>query len=93
MLFSRGVASSVETITDLLLGSGEGSIHGVVTNIDPLIDRLNDRIENLETRLEQRRENLIRKFARLEEALAVAQSQAEWLTSQFANLPKYSQGN
>jgi flagellar capping protein FliD len=30
------------------------------------------------------------RFARLEEALAILQSQSEWLTSQFANLPKYS---
>jgi flagellar hook-associated protein 2 len=90
MLFSRGVASTVETVADLLLGSGEGSIDGIVDNIDPLVDRLNERIENLESRLELRREHLIAKFARLEEALAIAQSQSEWLSAQFANLPDYS---
>jgi flagellar hook-associated protein 2 len=91
MLFSRGVASAVESAATVLLGSGEGSIDGVVDSIDPLIDRLNDRIDNLETRLESRRTYLIMKFARLEEALAMAQSQSSWLTAQFANLPSYSQ--
>lgn len=90
MLFSRGAASAVENAAKTLLGSGAGSIDGITNNIDPLIDRLNDRMESLETRLAQRREFLLKKFARLEEALALAQSQSEWLTSQFANLPSYS---
>jgi hypothetical protein len=91
MLFSRGAASAVENIADLFLGSGEGSIDGLVANIDPLVDRLNDRIETLETRLATRREFLIMKFARLEEALAILQSQSDWLASQIANLPKFGQ--
>jgi flagellar hook-associated protein 2 len=90
MLFSRGVASAVESAANLLLGSGAGSIDGIVDNIDPLVDRLNDRIQKLEARLEQRREYLLAKFARLEEALALAQGQSEWLAAQFANLPDYS---
>ncbi len=93
MVFSRGIASAVETAANLFLGAGEGSIDGLIANIDPLVDRLNERIDNLEARLELRRENLIKKFARLEEALAMAQSQSEWLTSQLANLPKYSKGD
>jgi len=90
MLFSRGMGSAVEQVATLLLGSGDGSIDAIIANIDPRVDRLNGRIDDLETRLEQRREHLIKKFARLEEALAMAQSQAEWLSAQFANLPDYS---
>jgi flagellar hook-associated protein 2 len=91
MLFSRGVASAVENVADVYLGSDQGSIDGLVANIDPLVERLNERIENLETRLASRREFLIKKFARLEEALAVLQSQSDWLASQIANLPKFGQ--
>jgi flagellar hook-associated protein 2 len=90
LTFSRGIASAMEARTDLLLGSENGSIDALVANIDPLVDRLNDRINTLEGRLERRREFLIAKFARLEEALALAQSQSQWLTAQFANLPSYS---
>jgi len=90
MLFSRGAASAMENVADLLLGTEQGSIDRLIDNIDPLIERLNERIETLEKRLETRREFLIMKYARLEEALAVLQSQSDWLASQIDNLPSYS---
>lgn len=84
--FSRGMASAVEVATSRLLGTETGSIDSVVEGIDPLIDRLNQRIDTIEGRLERRRENLIRQFSRLEEALARAQSQSQWLSSQLQSL-------
>jgi flagellar hook-associated protein 2 len=91
--FSRGVASMVEVATDLLLGTGIGSIDSVVEGIDPLIDRLNQRIDTIEGRLERRREALIRKFTALEEAMARAQSQAQWLSSHLQSLSASTSSN
>lgn len=83
MTFSRGVASQVEVTADLLLGTASGSIDEVKEGMDPRVDRLNDRIESLEGRLERRREALIKKFSAMEEALALAQQQSQWLAAQF----------
>jgi len=93
MTFSRGIASALEVTTESLLGSGYGSIDGVVEGIDPFITRLNDRIDLLEGRLERKRENLYARFARLEEALARAQNQSQWIMAQFSSLSSSSSGS
>jgi len=84
--FSRGVASAIEVATNLLLGTETGSIDSVVESIDPLVDRLNQRIDTIEGRLERRRTTLIRQFTSLEEAMARAQAQAQWLSTQLQSL-------
>ena len=86
LTFSRGVGAAMERVAGILLSSGPGSIDEVVNNLDLQTDLLNDRMIDLESRLERRRENLILQFARLEEAVAVAQSQSEYLASQLAGL-------
>ncbi len=84
--FSRGAASAISVMAEQLLGTGAGSIEAITEEIQPAIDRLNDRITLMEDRLERRREDLIRRFSALEEALALAQAQAQWLTTQFASI-------
>ncbi|NNM34566.1 MAG: hypothetical protein HKO53_15915, partial [Gemmatimonadetes bacterium] len=86
LTFSRGVGAAMERISGILLSSGPGSIDEVVANLELQTDLLNDRLIDMEGRLERRRENLILQFARLEEAVAVAQSQSEYLASQLAGL-------
>lgn len=86
LTFSRGVGAAMERVAGILLNSGPGSIDEVVSNLDLQTDLLNDRLIDMEGRLERRRESLILQFARLEEAVAVAQAQSEYLASQLAGL-------
>ncbi len=86
LTFSRGVGAAMERVSDILLSTGPGSIDEVVSNLDVQTDLLNDRLIDMEQRLERRRENLIMKFARLEEAVAIAQSQSDYLAGQLATL-------
>jgi len=86
MTFSRGIGSALELASDFLLGTGDGTIDGVLKGIDPLIEGFNDRIERLESQIETRRQELIRRFAAMEEALTKAQAQSQWIASQFAAL-------
>ncbi|MGI9628903.1 MAG: flagellar filament capping protein FliD, partial [Longimicrobiales bacterium] len=86
LTYSRGVGAAMERATDILLSAEAGSIDEVVGSLDLQIDTLNDRVVDMEIRLDRRRDALILRFARLEEAVAVAQSQGEFLSSQLANL-------
>jgi flagellar hook-associated protein 2 len=92
MTFSRGIASLVEAATDLILGKEGGSIDAVAERLDARVGAQNDRIERMEGRLERRREMLIRRFSALEEAMARAQTQMQWLTAQLASLPQVGGG-
>ena len=76
----------MERAAGILLNSGPGSIDEVVSSLDLQVNFLNDRVIDVESRMERRRENLILKFARLEEAVAVAQAQGDFLTNQLAAL-------
>ncbi|RMH11887.1 MAG: hypothetical protein D6701_14400 [Gemmatimonadetes bacterium] len=84
--FSRGVASLAELVTENLLGTDVGSIQDVVDGLDESIQRIEDRIADFEDRLERRRQSLLARFTALEEALARAQSQGQFLTSALAGL-------
>lgn len=91
--YSRGVAASMELVLKDLLGTDAGSVTSIQEGLDRTVTRLNERVDQWEGRLELRREQLIRKFTALEEALARAQSQSAWLTAQFASLNGGSQSN
>jgi flagellar hook-associated protein 2 len=69
-----------------------GSIDAVAERLDARVGAQNDRIERMEGRLERRREMLIRRFSALEEAMARAQTQMQWLTAQLASLPQVGGG-
>jgi len=84
--FGRGVASAVELVTEALLGSDADGIDQVVERLDGRTDRLESRIERIDGQLARRRENLLRRFSALEEALADAQAQGRFLQSQLSTL-------
>jgi len=84
--FGRGVGAALERALEELLGGGSGSVPAVMTEAETAIDRLNSRIETMEARLERRRDALIRRFTAMEEAIARAQSQSDWLAAQFRSL-------
>ncbi len=87
VLFSRGVASVLEQTVDPLLETGAGSIQSIIDGLDERVTGMNDRIADIEMRLERRREDLIRRFTAMEQAMAVAQNQSAWLASQIGALP------
>lgn len=84
--FSRGIASRMERALSPLLGTGPGSIDGLNEGLAQQSESLDDRIDELNDRLERRREQLVRQFTAMEEALARAQSQGDWLTAQLTRL-------
>lgn len=84
--FSRGIASIMEGVTDGYLNGGEASIQGIQERIDTQKRGIDDRIERFEERLEVRRQNMIRRFTALEEALAQAQTEGAWLQAQLGSL-------
>jgi flagellar hook-associated protein 2 len=81
--FSRGIGSVLERLTGDLLKTGPGTISGIVERMDANVQRINDRIDDIEFRLEKRRADLIKRFAKMEEALTRAQQQSSWLAAQF----------
>ena len=84
--FSRGIAARMELELSTLLGTEAGSIDSLSRNLDDQVVGLEERIEELNARLDRRKEQLIRQFTAMEEALARAQSQADWLTAQLSRL-------
>ncbi len=84
--YSKGVAESMSQVLKALLGTEPGSVTAIQEGLDRAVDRLGDRVDRWENRLVLKREQLVRKFTALEEAMARAQSQSAWLTQQFASL-------
>lgn len=86
LTFSRGISALMEFASKALLDTDAASIKGVLDGIDTQKERIEDRIEQFDLRLERRAESLIKRFTTLEEAMARAQQQANWITSQLAAL-------
>ncbi|MGH7506400.1 MAG: flagellar filament capping protein FliD, partial [Longimicrobiales bacterium] len=86
LTFSRGLASILRLAAEPMLGTGPGSIDGVTESLDTGITRMNDRILELEDRIERKRAELIKRFTRLEEIMALANAQSQWLTTQLQAL-------
>jgi flagellar hook-associated protein 2 len=84
--FSRGIGSLVELAAKALLGSANGSIDAVTKNLDTRLQSLASRADTITQRLEVRRAELVRRFTALEQAMARAQSQSQWLTAQITRL-------
>lgn len=84
--FSRGIAGELEQVVRRLTGTGDGSIRGIVDRLDASVRSMHGRIDELESRLEQRREYLVRRFSAMEQALARAMAQSQWLAAQLASL-------
>ena len=86
MTFSRGIGSVVDRIAGFLLETGPGTITGILDRMSENVDRINDRVEDIEFRLEKKRASLIQRFAKMEEALAMAQQQSQWISAQLGLL-------
>ncbi|MFQ5537731.1 MAG: flagellar filament capping protein FliD [Gemmatimonadota bacterium] len=86
LTYSRGIASLMELAADVLLDAASGTIQGVTDRLDTQKQGIEDRIAEFEDRLDRRRDQLIRKFSALEEAMAKAQQQAAWIQSQLGAL-------
>lgn len=91
--YGRGIMASVVDIAEQLLGSDDGSIDEIVKRLDQNVERIEDRLFEREERLEDRREALLQQFIALEQAIARAQSQQQWIQSQIASLPTVSSGS
>jgi flagellar hook-associated protein 2 len=89
--FSRGLGTRLGLVGDTLLGSDAGSISDVTDRLDSTVAGMESRIDTIEDRLERRREELIRRFTAMEQAIARAQAQSAWLESQLRQFD--SQGN
>src|SRR5690606_29082895 len=83
-----GIAAQVRTVATRLLSVGDGSIDGAVAQLEGRLPAFDARIADLETRLEQREAALIRRFTVMEQAMAQAQSQSDWLASQISAFEK-----
>ncbi len=84
--FSRGVGAAVSLIAKQLLDSGTGAVPSVLERIGASVRQLQDRVARLEDRLERQREQLMLRFVALEQMLAQAQAQSQWLAGQIAQL-------
>jgi len=73
----------VELAAKALTGTDDGSIDSVIAALDNRVQSLTARADTLEGRLELRREQLVRQFTAMEQAIARAQTQQEWLTAQL----------
>ena len=92
MTFSRGVASAMELVSNVLLDTDAGSIQGIVDALDTQKQGIDNRIEAFEDRLDLRAESLIKRFTALEVAMAKAQQEMGWLQAQLGALPSMSAG-
>ncbi|MBX6364554.1 MAG: flagellar filament capping protein FliD [Gemmatimonadetes bacterium] len=81
--FSRGVASAALLAADPLLGAGSGAIDAITQRLADGIAGYNTRIDDIQERLDRRREELIRRFTAMEQAIARSQSQMQWLSGQI----------
>jgi flagellar capping protein FliD len=71
-----------------MVGTDAGSIASLIQRINGTTSRLEDRIETVESRIERRQKSLIRRFTAMEEAMAIAQSQAAWLEAQISQFQR-----
>lgn len=85
--FGRGLISTSAGVVDILLGTEDGSIDGIIKRLGESVDRTEDRLFDREERLEVRRERLLAQFIALEQAIARSQSQQEALAATIGSLP------
>lgn len=83
---SRGVGAAVSLVAKQLLESGTGAVPSILERIGASVRQLEDRVAQMEERLERQREQLMLRFAAMEQMLAQAQAQSQWLAGQVAQL-------
>ncbi len=87
-----GTGALLERLTQSYTDSGTGALATRETGTNARIARLSDRAQEIEDRLVVRRENLLRQFARMEQALARLQSQSQSLLSSLGALIQAGSG-
>lgn len=88
--YSRGVASTLAQQLSTMLGTGSGSITAITDQLGQSISDMNDQITTMQERLSQQRASLVRQYTAMEQAVAKAQTQGQWLTSQINQLAGFS---
>lgn len=91
--FGQGIMSTIQGLAEDLLGSGDGSIDGIIDRLGDSVERVEDRLFDREQRLEDRRTRLIAQFVALESAMSQAQNQQQWIQAQISSLPKFNQSS
>lgn len=81
---ARDIAGTVRDTVDAVANGESGSIAATIADLENGAPRITERIQSLEARLDLRRQELIRSFTRMEQALSKAQTQSQWLASQLA---------
>jgi len=94
-LGANGMAGRMLTLGDAVsrgpaADGGPGRIASAITSKESQISSLKSNIESWDSRLAMKEKQLQRQYTSLETALGKAQSQGAWLSSQLANLPKWS---
>jgi flagellar hook-associated protein 2 len=82
-----GIAEKMYSEVSSLTNVVDGFIETRIDSLEVEIDSFQDRIETMELRIEQRREMYVRRFTRMEQALARLQSIQQRLSSSLSALP------
>lgn len=90
-----GMAGRMLTLADAVsrgpaADGGPGRISTAITSRESQISSIKSNIESWDSRLAMKEKQLQRTYTSLETALGRSQSQGAWLSSQLANLPKWS---
>ncbi|MGY1841850.1 MULTISPECIES: flagellar filament capping protein FliD [unclassified Modestobacter] len=86
-----GLAAQLEVLAKKASDSATGTLTMLASSSDSTAKDLTARIESWDTRLALRKDALTRQFTAMETALSTLQNQGQWLSSQLAGLPSWSQ--
>ena len=78
-----GFASKIKTYIDSYISATSGIIKGKTDIYADSLDDLNDRIDAFNDRMDRKEQYYIKMYTALDVALAKAESQTSWLTSQI----------
>lgn len=87
---SGGIADQIESLVDFATDSVDGLLTQRTSGINKTLRKLDVDIENLELRVETFRENLIRRFVAMEDAISKSKSIGSYLSN--VRLPGFTKG-
>lgn len=87
-----GFASKIKTYIDSYISTTSGIIKGKTDSYAESLDDLNDRIDAFNDRMERKEQYYIKMYTALDVALAQAESQTSWLSSQIAAMGSNGNG-
>ncbi|RME26341.1 MAG: hypothetical protein D6800_06460, partial [Candidatus Zixiibacteriota bacterium] len=89
---AKGVASKLNELLDSYTQNGSGLLDSRIRGVQSQVDQLAQRIKEFDARLEIRRENLLKRFYAMEQAIGQFQAQSQFLGTQLANLSRNFSG-